>query len=96
MYTRKAFSPHYIKRIFQELPAYLGVLRETVHDSGGFYIRNEDIHTIVPVLIEICSNPNTEELFGFKTKYVNMKVEASIGDNWAELEDYNPNKDYTV
>ena len=49
MYTRKAFSPHYIKRIFQEL--YLSYIRYnnlfTVHFKEGFYVNDrvrERIH----------------------------------------------------
>lgn len=67
----------------------------TVHDSLGFYIKPEQIHTVVPKLVEICNNPDTMEWFGFKMKYVKMKVSPEVGINWGSLREYNPTEDYT-
>ena len=33
--------------------------------------------------------------FGFKLKKVKMKVEPEIGTRWSNIEEYNPNVDYT-
>jgi DNA polymerase I-like protein with 3'-5' exonuclease and polymerase domains len=67
----------------------------TVHDSLGYAIRPELIHSIVPKIIEICNNPQTKKWFGFEMKKVRMKVSPEIGVNWGALQDYNPNEDYT-
>lgn len=77
-----------------EIPLYMNQLY-TVHDSIGFYIRPKDIHRIVPKLINICANPETEKYFGIAMKKVEMKVSAEIGiSHWGEKAEYDPNKDY--
>jgi len=78
-----------------EFPAYMD-LRYTVHDSLGFYVKAEDIHWLVPKLIEICSNPQTQEFFGFQFEKVKMKAECEIGRHWADLHEYDKNLDYTT
>jgi DNA polymerase-1 len=67
----------------------------TVHDSIGYYIRPEDLHRVVPILDEICSNPQTGKYFHFQAKYVKMKVSFEVGRNWGSLQDYNPSINYT-
>ena len=67
----------------------------TVHDSLGFYVHPEDIHWVTPMLVNICDNPETKEWFGFRMKYVKMKVSPEIGINWGSLREYNPEEDYT-
>lgn len=67
----------------------------TVHDSIGYFIRPRDIHKVVPRIVEICANPQTKEYFGFELKKVTMKVSPEIGRDWADLEEYNPETDYT-
>jgi DNA polymerase I-like protein with 3'-5' exonuclease and polymerase domains len=67
----------------------------TVHDSIGYYIRPEHIHTLVPQIIEICNNPDTKKYFGFELKHVQMKVSPEVGKDWGDLTEYDPNEDYT-
>jgi len=67
-----------------------------VHDSIGFYIRPADIHRVIPIVKKICDNPLTQRYFGFKLKYVEMKVSAEVGLNWGSLNEYNPKEDYTT
>lgn len=85
----------YEERFQGKLPFYMRQLY-TVHDSLGYPILPEDIHSVIPKIIDICSNPNIEEWFGFKMKHVNMKVSPEIGVHWADLEEYNPEKDYST
>lgn len=76
------------------IPGYL-YQNYTVHDSIGFFIKPEDIHTWVPKLVEICASAETEKYFGFRMKKVKMAVSAEVGISWGELEAYNPQIDYT-
>lgn len=73
-------------RLMGELPAYF-VQRITVHDSIEYYMHPDDIHWINPMVVKVCSNPNTLEYFGFEMKYVNMKVSAEIGVNWGNMKE---------
>lgn len=66
----------------------------TVHDSLGFGIYPQDVHKVVPQIVEICSNPNTMKWFGFEMKSVRMKVSPEIGINWGELKEYDNWTDY--
>lgn len=67
----------------------------TVHDSLGYYIKPENVHKVVPILRDICANPETMEWFGFQIDDVTMKVDFEISEsNWANLKNYNPNTDY--
>lgn len=66
----------------------------TVHDSIGYYIKPEDVHWVLPRIVKICADPQTQEYFGFKMKNVSMKVSPEVGMNWADLEDWDPNTDY--
>lgn len=68
----------------------------TVHDSLGFYVKNEYIHDFVKIAVPICANPQTQEYFGFQMKKVNMKASVELGDTWGALHDYNPKTDYTI
>jgi DNA polymerase I-like protein with 3'-5' exonuclease and polymerase domains len=77
-----------------ELPPYLKMCY-TVHDSLGFYVLPEDIHKLVPTLIDICSNPQTLDYFGFKMEKVNMKAEVEVGRHWADLHEYKKDEDYS-
>mgnify|MGYP000853767297 CR=1 FL=1 len=68
----------------------------TVHDSIGYEINPTDIHWVVPIIIEICANPETKKWFNFELKHVNMKVSPEIGINWGSLEEYESGKDYSL
>jgi DNA polymerase-1 len=67
----------------------------TVHDSLIFYIKPEDIHKSIPILYDICRNPQTKEWFGFEINSVEMAVDFEIGTNWGSLKKYNKEIDYT-
>lgn len=73
----------------------LSVQKYTVHDSIGFSIKPEFIHTVVPRIITLCAKPHTEQYFGFELKKVDMKVSPEIGMNWGLLKDYSSTEDYT-
>ena len=67
----------------------------TVHDSLGYFVKPEDIHTVVPILEAICSNPETKEWFGFQIDSVNMKVDFEVSHlNWGELKTYHKETNY--
>lgn len=67
----------------------------TVHDSLGFFVKPEHIHTVIPKLLAICSNPETMEWFGFQIDDVTMKVDFEISEkSWGELKSYRSNIDY--
>lgn len=66
----------------------------TVHDSLIYYIKPEHIHQSVPVIKEICRNPNTKEWFGFEINSVEMKVDFEIGAPWNNLKTYKEDTDY--
>jgi len=66
----------------------------TVHDSLIFYIDPADIHQAIPILYQICRNPETKEWFKFEVKEIEMKVDFEIGINWGELKGYNPQENY--
>ena len=69
----------------------------TVHDSLGFFVKPEVIHSVVPKLKAICSNPETKEWFGFQIDDVTMKVDFEVShENWGKLKKYDPNTDYTT
>lgn len=68
----------------------------TVHDSLGYFVKPENLHTVVPQLQKICENPETLEWFGFQIDDVTMKVDFEVSHkNWGELKSYDPNFDYT-
>ena len=82
---RKANIPIYIPQVY------------TVHDSLGYYVRGEDIHTVVPMLEKICANPQTKEWFGFQIDDVVMKVDFEVSKtDWQSLKSYDPSYDYTA
>lgn len=66
----------------------------TVHDSLKFYIYPKDIHQAIPLLYQICRNPETKKWFNFEVKGIEMKVDFEIGKNWCELHKYNPQENY--
>jgi len=69
----------------------------TVHDSLGYYVKGEHVHTVVPILEKICANPQTKEWFGFQIDDVIMKVDFELSkDSWQTLKSYDPSFDYTV
>jgi len=68
----------------------------TVHDSLGFYIRPHNIHKAIPILNEICENPETKKWFGFEMKKVRMAVDFEIGTNWRDLKKYDTSLDYSI
>ena len=90
------FSQTVIRReiLKGELPRDL-IHLYTVHDSIGYAIRPALIHKVVPKLIKICDNPETERYFGFKLKHVGMKVSAEAGINWGSIKEYDPWTDYS-
>lgn len=77
-----------------ELPRDL-IMTYTVHDSIGFYIKPKDIHIVVPQIVEIMDNPETQKYFGFHLSDVKMKASIEIGKTWEGLKDYDANEDYT-
>ena len=66
----------------------------TVHDSLGYYINPADIHKAIPILYNICRNPETMEWFNFEVKGIEMRVDFEIGKNWGELYRYDPQENY--
>ena len=82
------------ERLKGNLPG-LSVQLATVHDSILFSIKPENIHEVVPKIVEICAVPHTKEYFGFELTKVTMKVSPEVGLNWGLLKDYNPKEDYT-
>lgn len=69
----------------------------TVHDSLMYYVRPEVIHQVVKQINDICTNPQTQEWFGFQIDTVKMEVDFELSHiNWAELRNYNPDTDYTA
>lgn len=71
------------------LPVY------TVHDSMGYYGKPHYVSKVMPKLIKICDNPDTEKYFGFRLKDVEMKASPEVGKHWAALKDWDPWEDYT-
>ena len=68
----------------------------TVHDSLIYYIDPKDIHYIVPILEQVCENPQTMRYFNFQIDDVRMKVDFEVGPTWADLGTYKPDNDYTT
>lgn len=67
----------------------------TVHDSLGFFMDAEDVHWVIPILEQICSNPETMEWFGFQIDSVRMQVDFEVSHiNWASLSTYRKDTDY--
>jgi DNA polymerase I-like protein with 3'-5' exonuclease and polymerase domains len=66
----------------------------TVHDSLGFFVMPKYIQKAVPIISDICSNPETLKYFDFEMKKVKMKVSPEIGVNWGSLKEYNPWENY--
>jgi DNA polymerase I-like protein with 3'-5' exonuclease and polymerase domains len=68
----------------------------TVHDSLGFFLDPADVHWVVPILEDICSNPETKEWFGFQIDSVKMQVDFEVShENWGLLKTYHKEIDYT-
>lgn len=77
-----------------ELPKDM-VQAYTVHDSLGYFLDPADVHWVVPILDNICSNPETKEWFGFQIDSVRMQVDFEISEkNWGELKTYHTDIDY--
>lgn len=69
----------------------------TVHDSLGYYVRPDQIHSVVPKMEAICANPQTQEWFNFQIDDVVMKVDFEVHhENWGGLKTYDPNFDYST
>lgn len=68
----------------------------TVHDSLIFYIDPDKVHQTVPLLYDICRNPETHTWFNFEIKEIEMKVDFEVGKNWGELHKYDETVDYTA
>lgn len=66
----------------------------SVHDSLDYNIKPTSIHGVVPKILKICDNPETEKWFKFKLKHVRMKVSPEAGKSWGELSDYDAWKNY--
>lgn len=80
-----------------ELTDYLRYLSQvyTVHDSIGFYVMPKYLRTAIPIIEEVCSNPDTQDYFGFDMKEVKMKVSPEVGKTWGGLIEYKESEDYT-
>jgi DNA polymerase-1 len=77
-----------------ELPTSI-IQAYTVHDSLGYFIYPKDLHTVIPIMDEICKNPETKEWFGFQIDDVTMAVDFEISaENWGKLDDYNAKTNY--
>jgi len=68
----------------------------TVHDSIIYELYPEDVHKVVPIINDICENPETERWFNFSLKGITMAVDFEVGSNWGELKDYQRDIDYTT
>lgn len=67
----------------------------TVHDSIGYYIKPDDVHRVLPIIIKVCDNPNTLQYFGFEMKEVKMKVSPEICfPTWFDKHEYDPWTNY--
>lgn len=67
----------------------------TVHDSLGFFVQPQYLQTCIPIISDVCSNPDTLKYFGFEMKKVKMKVSPEVGKTWGGLQEYNPKVDYS-
>lgn len=67
----------------------------TVHDSIGFSTDPQHLHWAVPIITNICDNPETKRYFGFSLKHVKMKVSQEVGINWGQLKGYDAWTNYT-
>jgi len=66
----------------------------TVHDSILFYTYPNDIHGIVPELLNIARNPETKIWFNFEVTSVRMEADFEVGLDWADLHKYNKVANY--
>lgn len=66
----------------------------TVHDSMGYFVQPQYIHKVVPVINDICSNPETIHYFDFEMKKVKMRVSPEVGKTWGGLKEYNAWENY--
>lgn len=80
-------------RLMGLLPSYL-IQRLTVHDSLCYYVKPEDVHTIVKKLLEIGEDPGTDIWLNYVFKHVKIVFDASIGMSWGEVHKYDPEIDY--
>lgn len=73
-----------------------GLVQEVynVHDSLGFYVYPQYIHKLVPVITEICANPDTQKYFGFRMEKVKMQANAELSWTWGLLRGYHADEDY--
>lgn len=69
--------------------------RATVHDAIQFSGKPEDVHKLVPPVLDIFSNSKTFEWFGFELKGIKMGADCEIGLDWGHLSKYKPDFDYT-
>lgn len=77
-----------------ELPTSI-IQAYTVHDSLGYFIYPEDLHKVIPIMDEVCKNPETKEWFGFQIDDVTMAVDFEVStENWGKLDDYNAKTNY--
>lgn len=81
------------KRMLGEFPKTFMQLY-TVHDSIGYNLPPIHVHWVVPKVIKICDNPETQKYFGFKLKHVAMKVSPELGLNWGQLKGYDSWENY--
>jgi DNA polymerase I-like protein with 3'-5' exonuclease and polymerase domains len=78
-----------------ELPKSM-IQAYTVHDSLGYFVKPKDIHKVDKICVEVCSNPETMEWFGFQIDSVKMKVDSEVSHlSWGDLGRYHPETDYT-
>lgn len=68
----------------------------TVHDSLGWYVRNDKVHEFVKEIARVGESPNIKPYYNFEFKKVKMKVSVEVGlPSWGDLTEYSPNTDYT-
>ena len=68
----------------------------TVHDSLIFYIDPADLATAVPMIYNICRNPETKTWFNFEIKGIEMQVDFEVGSTWGKVKRYEQGADYSL
>lgn len=82
------------QRVKRSMIPYIEQEIYNVHDSTGFYVKLDNLKELIPKLIEIYADPETEKYFGFKLKKVKMQVNAEVGPSWGEIVGYKESEDY--
>jgi DNA polymerase-1 len=58
----------------------------TVHDSGLYYIHDDDLHLALPIIKQAAENLPMEQYFGRGLKKVTMKIDIEVSkESWKDL-----------